>query len=135
LSKKQKIIPCCKNIVHQPLAFCFSTYMFETEARSMLILRKRNRQLGETKMATVKKSDSEKRSYVSIEDFIRAYEDTRNESIAEVAEKLGIKPPAVSLRASKLRKEGVELRKFARGGRPSVIEKAKEILAQIRRGK
>jgi Mn-dependent DtxR family transcriptional regulator len=109
--------------------------MFETEARSMLVLRKRNRQLGETKMATVKKADSEKRSYVSIEDFIRAYEDIRNESISEVAEKLGIKPPAVSLRASKLRKEGVELRKFARGGRPSVVEKAKEILAQIRRGR
>jgi transposase len=86
-------------------------------------------------MANLKKAGSEKRSYVSIEDFIRAYEDVRNESVADVAKQLGIKPPAVSLRASKLRKEGVELRKFARGGRPSVVEKAKEILAQIRRGK
>jgi hypothetical protein len=133
--RNKKLFYVAKILFDRSLAFCFSTYMFETEARSMLVLRKRNRQLGETKMATVKKADSEKRSYVSIEDFIRAYEDTRNESIAEVAEKLGIKPPAVSLRASKLRKEGVELRKFARGGRPSVVEKAKEILAQIRRGR
>lgn len=84
---------------------------------------------------SIRKVGSEKRSYVSIEDFIRTYEDTRNGSVAEVARHLGIKPPAVSLRASKLRKEGVELRKFQRGGRPSVAEKAKEILAQIRRGK
>lgn len=83
-----------------------------------------------------KAGQSEKRKYVSIENFIRAYEDTRNQTVNEVAKQLGIKPPAVSLRASKLRKEGVELRKFQRGGgRTSVAEKAKEILASIRKGR
>jgi Mn-dependent DtxR family transcriptional regulator len=109
--------------------------MFGNRSKINVVLAEKKPPTRRNQMATVKKADSEKRSYVSIEDFIRAYEDTRNESIAEVAEKLGIKPPAVSLRASKLRKEGVELRKFARGGRPSVVEKAKEILAQIRRGR
>jgi DNA-binding transcriptional LysR family regulator len=86
-------------------------------------------------MANTKKIEGEKRKYVSIENFIRAYEDTRNSTIGEVAEKLGIKPPAVSLRANKLRKEGVDLRKFHRGGRPNVAEKAKEILSLIRKGR
>lgn len=77
----------------------------------------------------------EKRKYVSIENFIRAYEDSKNHTVSDVARQLGIKPPAVSLRASKLRKEGVDLRKFPRGGRPNVAEKAKEILASIRKGR
>lgn len=86
-------------------------------------------------MATTKKSSGEKRKYVSLENFIRAYQDTSNKTIAEVAEKLGVKPAAVSLRANKLREKGVnELRKFSRGNRPNIAEKANEILALIRKG-
>lgn len=81
------------------------------------------------------KSSGEKRTYVPIEDFIRAYEDTNNKTIAEVADQLGVKPAAVSLRANKLREKGVDLRKFSRGGGRNIAEKANEILALIRKGK
>ena len=80
------------------------------------------------------KSD-EKRKYVSIENFIKAYENTSHRTIAEVASVLGVKPAAVSLRASKLRKKGVDLRKFNRSDRPNIAEKANEILASIRKSK
>ena len=85
-------------------------------------------------MALAKKT--EKRTYVSLNDFIRAYEDPRNETIGDVSEQLGIKPAAVSLRASKLKQRGVDLRKFSRGGgRRNIAEKANEILSMIRKGK
>lgn len=85
-------------------------------------------------MAVAKKAP--KRTYVSLNDFIRAYEDQRNETIGDVAYQLGIKPAAVSLRASKLKQRGVDLRKFARGGsRRDIAEKANEILSMIRKGK
>jgi hypothetical protein len=86
-------------------------------------------------MAGTKKIDGEKRSYVSIEDFVRAYEDTNNQTIADVANKLGVKTAAVNIRASKLREKGVDLRKFKRGNSQNIVEKANEILALIRKGK
>lgn len=74
----------------------------------------------------------EKRSYVSIENFLRAYENPSFTSISEIADHLGLKPSAVSQRATKLRQKGVDIRKFTGGGRPNIVEKANEILKQIR---
>jgi hypothetical protein len=89
---------------------------------------------GENQMSGIKKADGEKRTYVSIEDFVRAYEDPKNQTIADVANKLGAKPAVIKIRASKLREKGVDLRRFKRGNQ-NIVEKANEILALIREGK
>lgn len=73
----------------------------------------------------------EKRKYVSIEKFIRSYESLKNKTVADVANSIGIKPAAVSIRASKLRKKGVNLRVFERKNRSNIVEKANAILAEI----
>lgn len=86
-------------------------------------------------MAGTKRVDGEKRTYASIEDFVRAYEDTNNQTIVDVAKKLGVKPAAVSIRANKLREKGVDLRKFKRGNHQNIAEKANAILALIRKNK
>jgi len=79
-----------------------------------------------------KKTAGDKRTYVTIENFLRAYENPAFGSIGEVADHLGLKPSAVSQRASKLRQKGGDLRKFSGSGRPNVVEKANEILKLIR---
>ena len=81
------------------------------------------------------KKIGEKRAYVTIENFLRAYENPAFGSIGEVADHLGLKPSAVSQRASKLRQKGVDLRKFSGVGRPNVVDKANEILKLIRNKK
>lgn len=74
---------------------------------------------------------AEKRKYVSIENFIRAYENLKNKTVADVANSIGIKPAAVSIRASKLRKKGVNLRVFERANRSNIVDKANAILAEL----
>lgn len=77
------------------------------------------------------KGSSEKRKYVSIENFIKAYENLKNKTISDVADSIGIKPTAVSIRASKLRKKGVNLRVFERANRSNIVERANAILADL----
>jgi hypothetical protein len=76
---------------------------------------------------------AEKRKYVSIENFIRAYESLKHKTVIDVANSIGIKPAAVSIRASKLRKKGVNLRVFDRVHRSNIVEKANAILAAIKK--
>jgi Mn-dependent DtxR family transcriptional regulator len=84
------------------------------------------------KMATAKKSGKKN---VSLEKFIEAYQNESLSKVSDVAAFLGVKPSAVSIRANKLKKGGIELRTFARGRESNILEKAKKILENLNRKK
>jgi Mn-dependent DtxR family transcriptional regulator len=86
----------------------------------------------EKKMATAKKVGKKN---VSLERFLEAYQNEKFEKVSEVADFLGIKPSAVSIRANKLKKGGVELRSFSKGRESNIVEKAKKILENIKKNK
>jgi Mn-dependent DtxR family transcriptional regulator len=83
-------------------------------------------------MATVKK-DGKKN--VSLEKFIETYQNETFSKVSEVASFLGVKPSAVSIRANKLKRGGIELRNFPRGRESNILEKAKKILENLRKKK
>lgn len=83
-------------------------------------------------MAVVKKSGKKN---VSLESFIEAYQNETFSKVSEVASFLGVKPSAVSIRANKLKKGGIELRNFPRGRESNILEKARKILENLRKKK
>jgi Mn-dependent DtxR family transcriptional regulator len=83
-------------------------------------------------MATTKKSGKKN---VSLEKFLEAYQNESFAKVSDVANFLGIKPSAVSIRANKLKKGGVELRSFSKGRESNIVEKAKKILETLKKNK
>jgi Mn-dependent DtxR family transcriptional regulator len=83
-------------------------------------------------MATAKKSGKKN---VPLEKFLEAYQNESFSRVSEVADFLGIKPSAVSIRANKLKKGGVELRNFSKGRESNIVERAKKILDHLKKRK
>jgi len=83
-------------------------------------------------MATAKRTGKKN---VSLEKFIEAYQNEKFSKVSDVASFLGVKPSAVSIRANKLKKGGIELRNFPRGRESNILEKAKMILENLRKKK
>lgn len=81
-------------------------------------------------MATAKKTGKKN---VSLERFIEAYQNESFTKVSDVANFLGVKPSAVSIRANKLKKGGIELRAFSRGRESNILEKAKKILEGLKK--
>lgn len=64
---------------------------------------------------------------VTPEEFVRAWQ--ASGSLAEVAEKTGLRPESVKARGYRFRKKGVPLREFAAAGRPATDWEALRQLA------
>lgn len=74
-------------------------------------------------------STVEKRTYASDTEFVTAYATSSN--LKETAEKLGVKVGTVQTRASKLRKSGVNLPKFARKVTAIHVDALNQLLAEL----
>lgn len=74
---------------------------------------------------------SEKRVRVGGESFITAWESSN--SVAEVAEKTGIKVTSIMARASKYRSQGIALKNMPRGGGAKLnVGAMQELLVKLR---
>jgi len=71
----------------------------------------------------------EKRTYSTDKEFVTAY--ASSNSLKEVAEKLDVEVGTVQTRASKLRKRGVNLPKFARKVTQTNVDELNELLAEM----
>lgn len=77
-----------------------------------------------------KKTSGTTRKLVSNEDFVKAF--ITADSTAEVAEKTGLTIGSVRLRASKLRKAGVNLPTFVRKPRPIDVDALNELIKKLK---
>ena len=77
-------------------------------------------------------SDKPKRKYVNLTDFLMAHD--ASDSLQEVADRLDMKIESVRSRASKCRKDGINLKKFKSGGggRKTDVAAANQFLEELR---